>query len=170
MAMSPHNVYRCQDFDKWVAIAVTNEEEWHALCLAMGHTEWMDDERFANPLSRWHNQQELDKLITQWTIQRTDREAMHMLQEAGVAAGPIYDAEGLATDPHLNERGCFVPLGEVDGVPYVHLAHPWRLSGAAAPYYAIAPTLGQHTEEVMVNILGMSKEEVAELTKDKVLS
>ena len=170
MAMSPHNVYRCQDFDKWVAIAVTNEEEWHALCLAMGHTEWIDDERFANPLSRWHNQQELDKLITEWTMQRTDREAMHTLQEAGVAAGPIYDADGLATDPHLNERGCFVPLGEVEGVPYVHLAHPWRLSDSAVPYYAIAPTLGQHTEEVMVDILGMSKEEVAELTKDKVLS
>ena len=170
VAMAPHNVYRCQGFDKWVAIAVANEEEWHALCQVMGHPEWREDERFADSLSRWHNQEELDKLITQWTLQRTDYEAMHTLQEAGVAAGPVLDAEGLATDPHLNERGCFIPLGEVEGVPYVHVIHPWRLSDSPTPYYTVAPVMGEHTEDVLVDILGMSKDEVAELTRDKVLS
>jgi benzylsuccinate CoA-transferase BbsF subunit len=170
VVMAPHNVYRCQDFDKWVAIAVANEEEWHALCLVMGHSEWAEDERFADPLSRWHNQEELDKLITQWTLQRTDYEVMHVLQGVGVAAGPVLNGEGLVTDPHLNERGCFIPLGEVEDVPYVHLAHPWRLSDAPTPYYAVAPVMGQDTEQVLVDILGMGKEEVAELTKDKVLS
>jgi len=112
----------------------------------------------------------MDKLITQWTLQRTDYEAMYILQEAGVAAGPVLNAEGLVTDPHLNERGCFIPLGEVDGVPYVHLAQPWRLSDSPEPYYTLAPTMGEHNEHVLGDILGMSKEEIVELMKDKVLS
>lgn len=170
VALAPHNVYRCRGFDKWVAIAVTSQEKWNVFCQATGHSEWARDPRFADPLSRWHNQEELDKLITQWTLQRTDYEAMHILQEAGVAAGPVLDAKGLFEDPHLNERGYYVPLGEVEGKPYVQMAHPWRMSDSPSPYYTIAPTLGEHNEHVLGELLGMSETEIARLSKDKVLS
>lgn len=168
--MAPHSVYRCQGFDKWVAISVTNEEEWHALCQATGHPEWGEDERFADPLSRWHNQEELDKLMTEWTLQRTDYEAMHVLQEAGVAAGPTLNSEGLVNDPHLNERGFFIPLGEVEGNPYVQVAQPWHLSDSPTPYYALSPALGEHNNYVLGELLGMTETDIARLTEEKVLS
>ena len=170
VAMSPHNVYRSQGFDKWVAIAVTNEDEWHAFCQVTGHPEWGDDPRFADPMSRWSNQDELDRLVTQWTLERTDYEAMHILQGAGVAAGPTLNAEGLVEDPHLKERGTFVPLGEVEGKPYVQVAHPWRMSDSPQPHYALAPVMGEHNQYVLGELLGMSEAEITALAEDKVLA
>lgn len=170
VAMAPHNLYRCQGFDKWVAIAVATEQEWLALCNAAGHPEWAADERFADPLSRWNNQAELDKLVTEWTLQHTDYEVMETLQGVGVASGPALNSTGLVNDPQLVARGNFIPLGEVEGVPYTHLAHPWRLSDSPTPYYTVAPTLGQHNDHVLGELLGISKEEIARLTEAKVIS
>ena len=169
VAMAPHNVYRCQGFDKWVAIAVANEQEWLALCQTTGHPEWAEDPRFSDSLSRWHNQEELDKLITEWTLQRTDYEAMHTLQQAGIAAGPVLDGAGLSDDPHLNERGSFVPVGELEDKPFSQIAHPWRMSGSPTPYYAVAPALGEHNRHVLEDVLGMSREEIDQLTEENVL-
>ena len=166
---APHNVYRCQGFDRWVAIAVTNEEEWNALCRAMGHPEWAADERFADPASRWRNQEELDRLVTRWTLQRTDYEAMHVLQGAGVAAGPVLNAEGLANDPHLKERGCFITIGQEEGSPEPHIAHPWRSSDVPQPLYKPAPKLGEDNEYVLKELLGVSDERIKELQADGVL-
>ncbi len=169
VAMAPHNVYRCQGFDKWVAVTVANEQEWLALCRATGHPEWAEDPRFSDSLSRWHNQEELGKLITEWTLQRTDYEAMHTLQQAGVAAGPVLDGAGLSDDPHLNERGSFVPVGELEDKPFSQIAHPWRMSNSPTPYYAVAPSLGEHNRHVLEDVLGMSREEIDQLTEENVL-
>ncbi|MBF8268100.1 MAG: carnitine dehydratase, partial [Dehalococcoidia bacterium] len=165
----PHGVYRSQGFDKWVAIAVTNEEEWSAFCKATGHPQWTKDERFADPVSRWHHQEELDRLVTQWTLERTDYEAMHILQKAGVPAGPILDAAGMVSDPHLNQRGFFIPLGEVEGRPYVHPAHPWRSSGVPQPFFKQIPPMGEDNYYVMGELLGMSEAEITRLVADRVL-
>ena len=94
-------------------------------------------------LSRWNNQDELDKLVTEWTLQRhTNYEVMHTLQAAGVAAGPSLNAEGLVNDPHLIDRGRFVPMGIVEGNPYTHVAQPWHMSAAPEPNYSRAPRPG----------------------------
>ena len=169
VAMVPHNVYRCEGFDKWVAIAVATEEEWLALCNATGHPEWAEDSRFSDSLSRWHNQGELDELITEWTLQRTDYEAMETLQKAGVASGPVLDGGGLSDDPHLNARGGFVPVGILEEKPFSQIAHPWRLSKSPTPFYAVAPPLGEDTRHVLEDILGMSSDEIETLTAEQVL-
>ena len=169
LAMAPHGVYKCDGFDKWVAIAVGSEEEWAAFCQATGHPEWVEDPRFADALSRWNNQDELDKLVTEWTLQRTNYEVMHTLQAAGVAAGPSLNAEGLVNDPHLIDRGRFVPMGIVEGNPYTHVAQPWHMSAAPEPNYSRAPDLGEHNMEVLRDMLGMSEEEIASLTQEGVL-
>lgn len=168
--LAPHGTYRCQGFDKWVSIAATNEEEWSILCQVTGHPEWAEDERFADPVNRWRNQGDLDKLITQWTLNHTDYEAMHILQEAGVPAGPTLDAEGMFNDPHLNERGFYIPLGEKEGKPYVHVAHPWRSSDVPQPFYKLVPDLGEDNNYVLGELLGISEMEIDRLAQDGVLS
>ena len=169
IAMAPHNVYRCKGFDKWIAIAVGNESEWNAFCNVVGHSEWIQDPRFSDPLKRWENQKELDTLITEWSLDHTDYEAMEALQKAGVAAGPVLDGTGLVNDPHLKERGVFVPIGEVEGKPYSQVAHPWRLSDSPTPYYAIAPGMGEHNQYVLSNLLGMDESTISKLENDGVL-
>ena len=102
-------------------------------------------------------------------MQRTNYEVMHTLQAAGVAAGPSLNAEGLVNDPHLIDRGRFVPMGIVEGNPYTHVAQPWHMSAAPEPNYSRAPDLGEHNMEVLRDMLGMSEEEIASLTQEGVL-
>jgi benzylsuccinate CoA-transferase BbsF subunit len=169
IGMAPHNVYRCEGFDKWIAISVGNEEEWNQFCGATGHREWANDPRFSDPLSRWDNQKELDKLITEWSLNHSDYEAMAILQKAGIASGPVLYGNGLVNDPHLIERGSFVPLGEVEGNPYSQVAHPWRLSDSPTPYYALAPGMGEHNKHVLSDLLGMNESDISTLENEGVL-
>ena len=160
----PQNVYRCAGFDKWVAISVTSEVEWHGLCEAMGDPQWCGEQRFADPVARRANRQELDARISEWVRERTDYEAMESLQSFGVPAGPVLSAEGLIEDPHLKERGYLVQLGELGGQPVFQTSVPWRLDGCPQPVYRLAPRLGEHNEYVLRDLLGLSPTEIASLT------
>lgn len=95
---APHNVCRCRGYYQWVAIAVVIEGELRALCQAVGNPRWAKVDSFSDTLRRWQNQEELDKLITAWTLNYTPYEVMEMLQKAGVTADPCLDTQGLADD------------------------------------------------------------------------
>ena len=103
--MAPHNCYRSRGDDKWVSIAVSTPEEWAALCDTMGNPAWTRDARFADAYRRWNNRDELDALLTSWTVQHTHREATEMLQKAGVAAMPSLSNEELSSDHQFEHRG-----------------------------------------------------------------
>ncbi len=168
--MSPHNAYRCAGFDRWVAIAVSNDAEWQALCDVMGNPSWSSDPRFSDQLGRVKHRKDLDALITQWTSLHEDYEVMHRLQKAGVAAGPVLDSRGLAEDPHLKERGYLVDLGEVEGANLKIPALPFRLSDCPPPIYKVAPGFGEHNHHVLADILGLSEAEIGQLVEENVLS
>jgi len=81
--MAPHGCYGCKGDDKWVAIAISTNAEWGALCRVMGNPGWTKEERFSDQFNRSQNQDELDKLIAGWTKNFTHYEVMHKLQEVG---------------------------------------------------------------------------------------
>ncbi len=168
--MAPHNVYRCQGFDKWIAIAITNEDEWRILCHVMGNPAWCSEDRFTDSLGRVNHRREMDALITEWTSQYENYELMHMLQRAGIAAAPVLDAAGLAEDPHLKERGYLVYLGEDQGMPVAIPKLGFNLSDCPSPIYRMAPEFGEHNNHVLSDILGLSEAEIGQLMDDKVLS
>ena len=166
--MAPHNCYPCRGEDKWVAIAVRTQEEWLAFCQAMGNPGWCQEERFANELSRWNNQDELDKLIGEWTRDYSHYEVMEILQRAGVAAGPSYDIDELIRDPHLRERGFFVEIDQPEmGKTWPIL--PWKQTATFKGNYQPAPQLGQHNDYVFGELLGMPQDEIARLAEEKVI-
>jgi crotonobetainyl-CoA:carnitine CoA-transferase CaiB-like acyl-CoA transferase len=167
--MAPHNCYRCQGVDKWVSIAVATDDEWRALCRAMGHPEWDTEARFANALSRWQNQDELDRLIASWTAERTHYEVMERLQGVGVAAAPSFNGNELYHDPHAQERGMFVTLHHPVIGERVVVAPPWKMD-TAARIERPAPLLGQHNDYIFIELLGMSPEEVAWLKEEGAVS
>jgi len=167
--LAPHNCYRCSGDDKWISIAVSNEEEWQALCRAMGRPDLAEDAKFAAMSDRWQHQDELDELIGEWTGDKTDYQAMALLQDAGVAAAPSMSAEALYKDPHLQQRGIFMEVEHpVIGTDTV-IAPPWKLSETPAAIHSHAPLLGQHNEEIFCGMLGMSPEEVKGLEEEKVI-
>jgi len=166
--MAPHNCYRCQGEDKWVAIAVTNEEEWQALCQVIDKPEWRRDERFSDPLSRWKHQDELDRLIEIWTKEHTHYEVMEMLQKAGVPAGPSFDTGELIDDPHFQSRRLCLEMDHPEVGPRMAAGLPPKWSGIE-PHYSHAPLFGEHNSYVFHDLLGLSEEEIVQLVEEKVI-
>lgn len=167
--MAPHNCYRCKGEDKWISIAISNEEEWRVFCQAIEHLEWIEAERFFDAHGRWQNQDELDRLVEQWTLGHTAYEAMEILQKAGVAAFPSLNAEELFTDPHTNARELFQVVEHPKRGACVLLSPPWKLSATPPRITRHGPLLGEHNRYVFHDILGMSLDEVAELEDKKVI-
>ena len=171
--MSPHNCYRCtdaRDLDEWVSIACGTEEEWQAFCQAIGQPQIVTDARFQTLTDRKANEDTLDQLITEWTQSQTKWEVTKLLQAAGVAAFPSMNNKDLDEDPHLNERGFFAELEHAEVGVRKHTGIPWLLSESPNGIRTPAPLLGQHTDEIMRDVLGHTEEEIAQLKEDKVLS
>lgn len=167
--MSIHNVYRCKGDDKWVSIAIRTEEEWRAFCKAIGNPPWTKMEVFADNYRRLEHQEELDRLISQWTADKTHYEVMETLQKAGVAATPCADTEDRFLDPHFQEREVHIPVEHpatgVDWIPGMVCKLSKTPGGVRKP----APLLGQHNQYVFGKLLGLSKEIIARLEAEKII-
>jgi crotonobetainyl-CoA:carnitine CoA-transferase CaiB-like acyl-CoA transferase len=168
-AMVPHNCYPCAGHDQWVAIAISNDEEWQAFCRTVDHQEWSADPRFCDCQSRKNNEDVLDGLIAEWTKNHTKWEVTDLLQRANVPAGPNLDIEELVHSPHLEERGFFVAPNHPETGPRIHAGIPWILSECSSRLKP-APMLGEHNEYVFCELLGLSDEEFPELVADGVIA
>ena len=166
---APHGVYHCAGADRWVAIAVTNDEEWNSLCRLIQRPDLAADPRFANAEGRRKYQDVLDPAISQWTTQYEDYEAMRLLQEAGVPSGPSLDISRVFNESQLREVGYLNKLhtrdGELRDVPGL----PWRFDREQGPILTEAPVLGQHNEYVYQELLGLSEREVNRLVEEQVI-
>ena len=167
--MAPHNTYLCKGDDKWVAIAVSSNEEWEVLCRVAGHSEWTQDTRFTDVVLRQKNREELDALIGGWTRQHTAGEVTRMLQEAGVACGPSYDTEDLASDPQLSHRGAFVQIDHPELGNLLYTRQPWTITPNSDARYEPAPLLGQHNGYVIQELLGVSEDAYRRLEEAQVV-
>ncbi|MBL7119205.1 MAG: CoA transferase [Dehalococcoidia bacterium] len=167
--MCPHNNYRCKEEDKWVSIGIKTEEEWKNFCEAIGNPSWTKDERFADRYSRLRNQEDLDKLISEWTANYTYYEVTETLQKFGVAAAPCLDTEGRFFDPHLQERQTYLEVEHpATGVDFIANS-AWRLSENPTEIRLRSPLLGEHNSYVLRDLLGMSEEDIARLEAEKVI-
>jgi len=167
---APQSAYPCKGEDKWVAIAVTCEEEWRALGEAMGNPVWVEEERFSDQLSRLEHRDEMDAMISAWTRQRSPYEAMHLLQEAGVPAGAVLNAPELMSDPHLNARDFYWEIDHPEAGRYRYCGFPIKLSDTPARVRHPAPCLGEHNEYVLGELLGLSDKEIKALEEEKIIS
>ena len=166
---SPHGAFPCKGEDRWCTIAVFNENEWQAFCRVIGNPVWTRDIKFANMKSRKSNEDELENLISQWTIQYTDYEVMRKMQAAGVPAGVVQTmADILDNDPQLRERDFLLPIKNPELGVFGHPAPAYKLTKTRARVRH-APSMGEHTEYICINILGLSDEEFAELVGQNVL-
>ncbi|MDY6835035.1 MAG: CoA transferase [Chloroflexota bacterium] len=166
--MAPHGIYPCKGEDTWISIAIANEGEWEALCDVMGNPDWTRAEKFSDSLSRWHNQEDLDRLIGGWTVKYTDYEVMDILQKANIAAVPTFRADELVNDPHLDHRGGWVNVEHPVLGTLREITFPWRLS-VAPPEHHSSPLLGEHEEYVYGTLLGMSASEIASLQEREII-
>jgi len=166
---APHGAYRCRGEDRWCAIAVTNDEEWKSFCQVIGGPDWTKDPKFAALGARKENEDELDKLVGGWTKNHAAEELMTLLQQAGVPAGMVENAEDLFRDPQLQYRRHFIPLDHAEMGTYHIGTAVFKLSKCSNEPRFAAPLLGEHNEYVLKEILGMSDDEIAELVAEEAL-
>ncbi len=141
----------------------------------MGEPSWCSDPRFSTLESRVANADALDALVEAWTSGLERYDAMEQLQAAGVPAGVVQDAaDRLERDPQLAARGHFTMLGNSDvaampleGVPLRMSATPPETGGAI---HRGPPLLGEDTDAVLEELLGMGRDGIASLRAEGVLS
>ena len=168
---APHGLYRARGDDRWVAIAVRGDEQWRALCEAMGAPELARDPRFATHAARIANEDALDARVEAWTSERDRYETMDACQSRGIAAGAVQDGADIgAADPHLAARGFIGAIPAEDGGEQGAERFPAFIDGRRPRAGYAARSLGADTFDVLTELLGMSPEEIAELTAAGVLS
>ena len=166
---APQDAYPTVEKDVWVAVSVENEGQWRSLCACMNAPDLADDERFSTYEDRVAHEAELDGIIAAWTCRLGQYEAVELLQEAGVPAGPCLNSEGAYKNPHFQDRGLFVAVEHRDlGTDYA-LAPPWRFSETPATFERSVPLLGEHTSQVLKNVLNLDEQEIRALVEKRVV-
>ena len=166
---APHGAYRCHGEDRWCAIAVFTDEEWQSFSKVIGDPRLTTNLKFSTLLARKENEDELDSLVEEWTINRSAEEVMNLLQAAGVAAGVVQTGEDLLEhDPQLKHRQFFQELDHPEIGKHYARCPAFTLSKSSCEVQR-APLLGEHNEYLLKETLGMSDEEIAELVIEGVV-
>jgi formyl-CoA transferase len=165
--VAPAGLYPCDpgganDYVYIYASRHAGSPQWDRLLRSIGHEDLIDDPRFATPESRFNYRTEIDDLITAWTRQRSKFEAMEILGSAGVPAGAVLSTAELIADDYLQKRGMFASIDHPIRGEMVIPGFPIKMSASDVPVHA-APLLGQHTDAIYSEMLGMSAEEIAHL-------
>lgn len=176
---APCGCYRCKgesiaqgtssltpDQGNHVFITCHNDEEWQGLCRAMGNPSWTREEKFGDTISRYKNQDEMDRHIEEWTRERDHFEVMYILQAEGVPAGPVESYEDAYKDPQLKARGFFEWATQEDCGTHLYPGMPWKMSKTPLRIRRGPARLGEDSEYVYKKIIGVSDAEYARLEKE----
>jgi benzylsuccinate CoA-transferase BbsF subunit len=166
----PHGVFPCRGDDRWIAVSVHTEVQWNALCSVLEASVLADDPRFAAAGGRRANVDALEVALAAHTASFDAADLADRLQAAGVPAGPVLDARDVLADPQLVHRGHWVRLEHPEMGETVYNAPPFRFARAPVGLRSRAPLLGEHTEEVCRDLLGLPEAEVASLREDGTLT
>ncbi len=154
---APYGCYRCSGEDRWCVVAVFNESQWLGLCSVLDRPAWSAGEKFSSLANRKKFKDELDRHIGRWMAEQTAENAVERLQQAGVPAGVVQNAEDLANDPQLLSNGFFISLnhpviGKIETDTY-----PFRFKSRQQASWKAAPLLGEDNHFVFGTLLGMSE-------------
>ena len=155
---APQGAYPCRGDDAWVAITVQSDRAWEALAALLG-APVLADTALQEVAERHRRHDAIDAEIAAWTRSHDAHEVAAILQEAGIAAGPVLSNLEMVADPHLRERNMIVPIDHPDAGRRDFPGFPIRLSETPVERFAGAPTLGQHNEAVLCDLLGYSRSE-----------
>ena len=168
---APHGAYPCRGEDRWIAIVCQTDEEWQALLELISPVDWDEDRRqqASTMVGRKAVEEDLDKMITDWTGDQDSQELMYTLQDAGVPAGVVNDCRDLFQDPQLVHREHFKFLDHAEIGPYPSDQSEFDLSKTPGSLDTPAPLLGEHTEYALKELVGLSEDEYRSFEDDGVL-
>jgi benzylsuccinate CoA-transferase BbsF subunit len=169
---APQGCYPCKGDDRWCVLSVRDDDEWSALCRVMGKPQLADDSRFADPISRMRNHDELDSIIGGWSRGLDRFEMMHTLQDAGVPSGAVFDAKDTNMSDHYWERGFEEKVTwppERGMGTRVLMGRPWKLSKAPLRITEGVHTLGQDNGYVLQDLLGREDSQMQDMEDSQMI-
>lgn len=148
----PHDAFRCEGEDQWIAIAVHTADQWSALCAELGWTDWARDTSLAETAARKARAEEIERRLAETTREHDKTRLATRLQRAGVPAAPVQNGRDLFEDPQLRHRGWFAALTHPEAGTHEYAGLPLEAAGRILQPSAAAPLLGQHTAEVLESV------------------
>jgi formyl-CoA transferase len=137
---------------------ITGNQQWNALLKVIGREDLIDDPRYSTPSDRFSRKEEVDDIIAPWMAEQDKRKAMALLNKAGVPAGAVLDSADLIEDPSLRATGILTEVQHPVRGPVVLPGWPVRMSGSPTPAVKCPPLLGEHTDEVLQEVIELSGE------------
>jgi crotonobetainyl-CoA:carnitine CoA-transferase CaiB-like acyl-CoA transferase len=166
---SPRGVYQAAD-GRWLSIAASNQGIAKRLFAAMGEPELIEDPRYATNAARMERNDELQEKVTKWVRSRPRDEILKILEEFEVVSTSVNDARDIVADPHYRER-TLVELTGSDALGEVLMPGPvLHLKSYDGPVYHGVPAIGEHTQQVLTEVLGVSEAELASWAEASVVS
>ena len=164
-----HPIMPLECRDGWIFLMCVEDFQFDRLVEVMGNPEWASEELFVDRFSRAEYVDALKIFLTEWSMQFTKEEVFKMCQAKKIPVGPAYAANEVVQSEHLKERGYFVEVDHPEigpalypGAPYLMSITPWRID-------KVAPSLGQHNQEVYCDILGLSGSEFEKMRQNGIV-
>lgn len=152
----------------YVYTSRANPEHWRRLLGVIGREELIGDARYESPEARAEREEEVNAMVAAWTRNHDKHEAMRIIGAAGIPAGAVLDTAELLAEPSFEQRRIMQTVEHPKAGPYKMTTWPVRFSGQP-PTLRPAPLLGQHTEDVLADWLGMSRDDIGTLKTDGVV-
>ncbi|MEL0020062.1 MAG: CoA transferase [Rickettsiales bacterium] len=160
---APYNVYRCADGH--VAIICVQEAHWDSLLKLMGREDLKGDPRFETQGIRAQNDAAVDEVVEAWTRTLPKAEAARLMREHRVPAAQVRNLEEVTADPHMHQRGMLHDIDHPEMGRVVLPTSPLRFHGSPAPDIALEPGIGEHTDVVLREWLGLDGAAIDALRK-----
>jgi formyl-CoA transferase len=166
------NIVPYQSFkarDQFFAIAAGNDRQWAKLCAAIGHEEWVSDERYATNSARVQNRDDIVSKLSEVFIEKDAQAWLELCEEIGIPVAPINDMAQVFANPQVVERGMKleVPHPTEGQVPLV--GSPLKIPTNPVEVRYPPPLLGQHTEEVLKEFLDFTEDQIDQLREQGIV-
>ncbi|MCB1405857.1 MAG: CoA transferase [Rhodobacteraceae bacterium] len=162
--IAPSNAYPCAD-GRDIIIGANQDTVYQRLCAAMDRPDLATDPRFATHRARGEHAAEIDAIIADWTAQHVSADVLQRMTEAGVPAGLEFTAADMLKDPHYLERESIVRVEDPSGKSLAMQNVFPRLLSTPGEIRHTGPALGQDTDHVLNDLLGLSENDVTTLRK-----
>ncbi len=170
---APQGCYPAAGDDQWLVISVADEDEWLSLCGLMGRDDLAGDHQYASVTGRQNNHDAIDDIIGAWSCQGDKYELMHLLQGAGIAAGPVLTGKDVHYDAQYKSRGF---LEKVDYPSRrkigsrLFMGRPYHFSNTPLKIRGPAPEYGQDNQPVLEDLLGIDPAAYQTLVDDSIVA
>jgi CoA:oxalate CoA-transferase len=167
--ITPFQAFQTRDSYITVALRGGIKDQWPLFCAAIDRIDIIDDPRFKDGWLRTQNYEALEPILTDAMKSRTTREWVEELEQAGIPCGPVNTIEQVASDPQIAARDMIIDVRHPEAGKFRVVNTPFKFSRTPYKVERASPDLGEHTQDVLSQLLGMTHEEISRLESSGVI-